>query len=92
MDMKKIIKEQVLREYPELGEVTPEYLAAASHLGAMKMFLKANGIEPRSGLITHVGKVKDGILIGITMRGFTDPEIAQESYQKAQHTPVLIIF
>ena len=56
------------------------------------MHLKTEGVQPRSGLITHVGKVKDGIIIGVTLRGFNNPDVVFESYKDAQHRPVLMIF
>ncbi len=92
MDIPEFVRKKIEEEYPELGEVTIEYLAAANHLGGVKMFLNENGLRPRSGLITHVGKIERGILFGITMRGLSDPEGAYESYKEAQHKPVLLIF
>ena len=92
MEIPEFIRKKVLEEYPELGEVTREYLAAANHLGGVKMFLQTEGIRPKSGLITHVGKVERGILFGITMRGLRDADDSYESYKDAQHQPVLMIF
>ncbi len=92
MEITEHIKKLVLEQYPELDEVTMEFLAATSNLGGLKQHLKAEGVHPRSGLITHVGKVKGGILLGITLRGFTDADESYESYKDAQHRPVLLIF
>ncbi len=92
MEIPEFIRKRVEEVYPELGEVTREYLAAAAYLGELKSFLKSNDISPRSGLITHVGKIERGILFGITMRGFTNADESYESYKKAQHRPVLMIF
>ncbi len=92
MEIPEFLKKEILKTYPELGEVTREFLAATSYLGELKQHLKTEGVRPRTGLITHVGKVKGGILLGIVLRGFSDPEVAQKSYLKAQHRPVLLVF
>lgn len=93
MEIPKDIEEDILKKYPELeGKITLEFVMASNALGMARQVLDNMGIKACSAVVTHVGKVENGVLFGITMRSFNNPEVAQESYKKAQHRPVLLIF
>ena len=92
IEMKEIMEKQILEMYPELGDsLNSEFLENSAGLGGLKQMLKGMGVQSDSGIVTHVGKVDGGILLGITLRGFDNPEVAYESRKKMHKMPVMVI-